>query len=345
MSGHEMDEHQTAIVAELDAAHAQAPGITESHIASTAASEEPAVGLANFKLPWLTFALLAVLITVFALENVFVVAPSVRSTPSAATLLALGGLTHEAVFSGREWFRLFAAPLLHANVAHIVGNGVALLLGGWLLERLIGRLWFFALFFISALGGSLMSLAVAPPHIVSIGVSGALMGIFAALFVSSFHMPTGTAARIRLQISSLGVLIPSFLPLFSASADQIDYGAHFGGGLSGAAVAALLLRSWPQTERIPQLRKVAAAVSIIGAILFMVSAVIVVVRFPKYQVAAKNLQPNSSVVAPRTNGFSDHGPGRVACDGQWSDLLRMGSEKPVISYPDFIQNCMKRNVQ
>ena len=247
-------------------------GTNESHLVSTVASDEPAVGLANFKLPWLTFALLAILIALFALENLFVVTPSVRLTPSSATLLALGGLTRQAAFAGREWFRLFTAPLLHVSPAHLVGNGVALLLGGWLLERLVGRLWFFALFFIAALGGSLMSLAIAPPNIVSVGASGALVGIFAALFVLSFHMPTGTATRIRLQISSLGVLIPSLLPLFSVSADQMDYGAHFGGALSGTAVAGLLLISWPQTERIPQLQKVAAAVSIIGTILFMASA-------------------------------------------------------------------------
>jgi membrane associated rhomboid family serine protease len=312
---------------------AQAPGTAEPHAAPTLASGGLAVGPANFKHPWLTFALLAILIEVFALENLFAVTPSVRLTLSGPTLIALGGLTREAVFAGREWFRLFTAPLLHVSLAHVMGNGVALLVGGWLLERLIGRLWFLALFCITALSGSLMSLAIAPPNTISVGVSGALMGMFAALFVISFHMPTGTAARIRLQISSLGVLIPSLVPLFSVSADQMDYGAHLGGALGGTVVAVLLLKFWPQTDRFPQLRKTAAAVSIIGAILFGMSAAIVVTRYPKY------------LVRLDLNGSSDHGPGRVACDGQWSDLLQNGSEKPAISYPDFIQNCMNKNIQ
>jgi membrane associated rhomboid family serine protease len=318
--------------------------ITESHTESTEASDELAVGLANFKFPWPTFALLAILIAVFALENLFAVTPSVRLTPTAATLFALGGLTRQAVFSGREWFRVFTAPFLHVSPTHLVGNGVALLLGGWLLERLIGRLWFLALFFIAALSGSLMSLAIAPPNIVSVGASGALTGMFAALFLLGFHMPTGTATRIRLQISSLGVLIPSLVPLFSISADQMDYGAHLGGALSGTAVAGLLLISWPETERIPQLRKVAAAVSIIGAVLFVVSASNVFIRFPKYVIGAQTLQPSGSAEGPILDGSSDHGTGRVACDGQWSDMRRNNATKRDISYPDFIQNCMKNVV-
>jgi rhomboid protease GluP len=274
------------IVAELNAARAQAVGVSESLLGGGIAPPDAPVGLAAFKLPWLTLALLAVLVAIFACENEFAVTPSVGSTPSIATLFALGALNRTAVLSGGEWYRLFTAPLLHANLAHILGNGVALLLGGWLLERLVGRLWFFAFFVIGALGGSLMSLAVGPAQLISVGASGALMGMFAALFVGSFRLASGTPARLRLQFSSLRILVPSLLPLFSStSTAHIDYGAHFGGALSGAAVAALLLKSWPATERIPQLRTVAAGVATIGAILFVVSAGIALANYPKYDIA------------------------------------------------------------
>jgi membrane associated rhomboid family serine protease len=335
------------------AARSQTLGETEAF--PVIAPSEAVVGLAAFKLPWVTFLLLAVLVVIFVLENVFAVTPSVRSNPSIATLLALGALSSKAIISNGQWYRLFTAPLLHASVAHIVGNGVALLMGGWLLERFVGRLWFFALFVIGALGGSLMSLAVGSPNLISVGASGALMGIFAALCVGSFRLAFGTPARSRMQVNSARVLVPSLIPLFSTSSVHIDYGAHFGGALSGAVVAAFLLKSWPETERIPQLRKVAAATSGVGAILFVASACIVVVNYPKYHVAVQPLQatnphqspfasPQLNTSAPETqsNGLPDHGPGRVACDGQWSDLMRNGSEKPADSYPDFIRNCMKK---
>jgi rhomboid protease GluP len=131
-----------------------------------------------------------------------------------------------------------------------------------------------------------MSLALAPPHLISVGASGALMGMFAALFVGSFRLAAGTPARYGLQFNSLRVIVPSLLPLFSSgSSAHIDYGAHFGGALSGAVLAGLLLKFWPRTERIPQLRTAAAAISIVGAFLFVVSSGIAAGNFPKYDVA------------------------------------------------------------
>jgi rhomboid protease GluP len=271
------------IVDELNAARAAAVGASESLVPST--NEDLPVGLAELKLPWLTLAILAVLIEIFVVENMFPVTPGAALSPSVETLLAMGGLSHAAVLSNGEWYRLFTAPLLHGGIVHILGNGVALLLGGRLLERLVGRLWFFAFFVIGALGGSLMSLAVGPDNLISVGASGALMGMFAALFVGAFRLAAGTQARQRLQTSSIQVLIPSLLPLFSTTAiGRIDYGAHFGGALSGAILAVLLLKAWPQAQRIPQLRTVAAGISIVGALLFVTSAGIAVGNYSKYDV-------------------------------------------------------------
>jgi membrane associated rhomboid family serine protease len=341
------------ILADLNSVRSQSVGVTET-LPITALGEAP-VGIAGFKLPWLTFAFLAVLVVFFILENVFAVTPGVKSDPSLATLFALGALSSKAILSGGQWYRLFTAPLLHASVAHLIGNGVALLMAGWLLERLVGRLWFFALFVIGALGGSLMSLAVGSPNLISVGASGALMGLFAALCVSSFRL--ASPARLRTQIYSGRVLIPSLFPFLSTSTVHIDYGAHFGGALSSGVVAAVLLKFWPATERLPQLRKVAAATSIIGAMLFAASACAVVASYPAYRAAAAQplpaitprpnafpaAQPNprpqiaSSVETP-SNVLLDHGPGRVACNMQWS----RSSGKPAGDYPDFLRNCMKK---
>jgi rhomboid protease GluP len=247
--------------------------------------QAPATALTAPKLPWLTFALLAVLILIFVIENAFPVSPGKDLSPSVATLLAMGGLSRDAVLTNGEWYRLFTAPLLHGGVIHILGNSVALLLGGRLLEQLVGRLWFFAFFVVGALGGSLMSLAVGAANAVSVGASGALMGMFAALLVGSLRLPAGTPIRQRLQASSLQVLIPSLLPIFSAPAiGKIDYGAHFGGALSGAALAVILLQFWPPTQRFPQLRMMAAGIALAGAIAFVVSAGIVVANYGKHDV-------------------------------------------------------------
>jgi rhomboid protease GluP len=261
------------------------------------APQQAALGLAGFKWPWLTLALLAVLIVIFVMENLFAIPPSAKSGPGVATLFAMGGLSRQAILSGGQWYRLFTAPLLHASFPHILGNGVALILGGMLVERLVGRLWFFALFVVSALGGSLVSLAITPPYLVSVGASGALMGLFAALLVVSFRVPAGTAARTKLQIYSLRTLIPSLLPLFSLNSGiHIDYGAHIGGALSGAALATVFFLHWPSTDRIPQLRAVAAGIAIVGAVLLTASTGIAIGKFSPSSVAA--LPPTNASVPP-----------------------------------------------
>ena len=276
------------IVDEINTVRARAMGGAQVSFSSATVPGPTPVGLAAFRLPWLTLGLLAVLVVVFAMEYVFAVTPSVRSNPSIATLFALGGLIRTAVLSGGQWYRLFTAPLLHLNFIHIVGNGIALLFGGWLLERLVGRLWFFALFVIGALGGSLMPLAVMPANLISVGASGALMALFAALFISSFRVPAGMPARSRLQVSSMRILVPSLLPLASTtSVGHIDYGAHIGGALSGAAVAVLLLKFWPASERIPRLRKLAAGISVVGVVLFVASAGMVIGNYTARSAALK----------------------------------------------------------
>jgi len=324
------------IATELNAARALA---TDDAVPAATVPQEAPIGLEQFRLPWLTFGLLFVLIIVFALENVFPVTPSGKDlTPSVATLLAFGALSHRLMVSFGEWYRLFTAPLLHANLAHIIGNGIALVWGGWLLERLVGRLWFFAFFAIGALGGSLFSLAVNPVNLVAVGASGALMGLFAALFVGSFRHASGTSPRTRLQLNSLRILIPSLLPLVPASTvERIDYGAHIGGTLSGAALALLLLRYWPDGARIPQLRKAAAAVSAIGALMFVASGGLAVINYPKFVHALQRAGP--ATPSPATDVISDHGPKRVACDSKWSTLHFRDPD----SYRVFLQRCMNEN--
>lgn len=236
-------------------------------------------------IPWLTLAILAVLIAVFAAEQLLAVRPGDRGmSPSIETLLALGGLNRMLISASGEWYRVFTAPLLHADIAHIACNGVALLLVGLFLERLIGRAWFLAVFLIGALGGSLLSLALNTPSVTSVGASGAIMALFAAGFTSSYHLPAGTKARKNIQARSLRVLVPSLLPLATGSGGAvIDYGAHIGGAVAGAAVAGLLLLTWPRTHWRPRFRRAAGLISVVGVALVAASVAGVAYHYPAYR--------------------------------------------------------------
>jgi membrane associated rhomboid family serine protease len=339
-----------AIATELNAARALATGESTPAIEDWEA-KETSLGLAQFKIPWLTFAILVVLIVIFTLENMFAVTPGGRGLrPSIATTVAFGALSHRLVVSHGQWYRLFTAPLLHANLLHIVSNGIALVWGGWLLERLVGRLWFFAFFTIGALGGSLVSLAVNPVNLVSVGASGALMAMFAALFVGSFRYASGTASRTKLLYNSLYILVPSLLPFLHArTALRIDYGAHIGGTLSGAVLALVLLEGWPEGARIPQFRKAAACVCAIGALMFVASGGLAIINYPKFVQALQHAQSavpspplqhaQPAAPSPSADVLSDHGPKRSACDFKWGTLP---SHDPA-AYPAFLQKCMNEN--
>ena len=102
---------------------------------------------------------------------------------------------------------------------------------GAVLENVIGRAWFAAVFAVSGVGGALMSLLINPQSLISVGASGAIMGLFAAAFSVSYRYAPGSPMRGFLQSGSLRILIPSLiLPLFDGLFGQrIDFAAHIGG--------------------------------------------------------------------------------------------------------------------
>ena len=274
-----------AIVVDLQSRSAQAMG-TPAELTLQGAPEDVGkeFGIADFKIPWLTFIILGALAAAFGVEQIFAIdGVGPLFPPSMVSLLALGGLNPAAVLSRGEWYRLFTAPLLHADLNHLILNGIALVMAGYLLERLVGRRWFLAFFVIGGIGGTLMALMLDAANVVSVGASGAIMGLFAAAFIGSFRLRAATHARARIQIRSVQILIPSLLPLWTTAAvGRIDYAAHIGGALSCAVVMAFLLKAWPDTAGLPRFGRLAGGVAATGLILFLASTVAVATHYSAY---------------------------------------------------------------
>ncbi len=213
-------------------------------------------------------------------------------------LVADGGVMRSLVVVSHEWWRLFTAPLLHGGVMHILLNGIALAMAGFFLERLVGRVWLFALFVIGALGGSLLSVLVSPAHVVSVGASGAIMALFAAGMVVAMRLPAGSV-RTRVQMRLGQVLVPSLLPLASHGADigKIDYGAHFGGAIAGVVAGYVLYKSWQRERSEPPGELLARGISFSGAALFAVGLVFAHRAAPRY-LLLKELAPQNEL--PKT---------------------------------------------
>ncbi|MGM4986536.1 rhomboid family intramembrane serine protease [Rhizobium sp. 11_C7_N12_5] len=219
--------------------------------------------------PVFTYALIVILIVIYAAELKFGVVLPKDGAPSTQTLLVLGGTFRQRILLYGEWWRLVTAALLHGSVMHLIFNCFALWRAGILLERLIGWRWFAGLFCVSAIGGSVASLLINPPNIVGVGASGGIVGLFAAVIVASFHFPSGPLPSI-LRTGAIQILVPSLLPFFAQTAGgmQIDYAAHLGGALAGGAVSLALLKAWPRQRFHPRF----GTAALVGSIAFAVVA-------------------------------------------------------------------------
>ena len=95
------------------------------------------------RIPWATLAILALLTCVYVLEA----AGDPTGDPGRighATLVHLGGVSRELALQDGQVWRLFTAPWMHGGIAHFIGNAIALVLIGLLLEPIVGWRWFTA---------------------------------------------------------------------------------------------------------------------------------------------------------------------------------------------------------
>jgi rhomboid protease GluP len=250
-----------------------------------------AVELPPKSTPYLTFGLIGLLALIFVAELRFgITPPTTGFEPSIKTLVALGGLQYLLTIGQGQWYRIFSGPLLHANLIHILFNGAALLLAGYVLERAAGRLWFAAFFVVGALGGACGSLLANPYNLVSVGASGAIMGLFTALFVISFRY-TNRQDRANLQRRAIQILIPSLLPLASAAKVKVDYGAHVGGAIAGAIAAYVLLNFWQERDSRPGFRWVAISIVALGFTGALTAGIAIPLKYHSWTATSQLIPP------------------------------------------------------
>ena len=208
--------------------------------------------------PWATYALLAALIACYFWELSF--CPGSRSgpgNPGRDTLVAMGGVSRRLVLADGQWFRMLTAAFIHSSAAHLILNCLALFFGR-ALEKAVGSAWFLAIYLMAALGGSALSIVANSVSLLSVGASGAILGIFGAQVVIAYaHFPKGDE-RTRLAQTAWRVLIPT-LAAFTGrgGGTRIDFAAHVGGALTGALAGYLLTLAWPPGRARPPAQSLA----------------------------------------------------------------------------------------
>lgn len=148
------------------------------------------------------------------------------------TLRAFGGQFNPDIWSG-ETHRLVLAGLLHGGFLHVVMNNISLFVLGRLLERLLGSSAFATLYVLSLLAGNIASLHFIPPTVVSVGASGAIMGLAGALFVLLMLDRRGRFLVTRPSGRYMFFAFVLFYLLFGNFVPIINNAAHVGGFAMG----------------------------------------------------------------------------------------------------------------
>lgn len=158
-----------------------------------------------------------------------------------------------------EWWRLVTPILLHAGFIHLLCNVSVQIDTGAFFEREWGSLNWLIIYLVSAVGSSALSV-VAMPDAISVGSSGAVMGLFGAkgaeVICRFFEQETTDQDRIAHQVrkeqcagvtcSVIVVMLFSFIP-------YVDWAAHLGGLLAGFCVGMILFARDLQKARCSKL--------------------------------------------------------------------------------------------
>ncbi len=184
-------------------------------------------GVSRGDTPVVTYTLIGICVVVFLLQLVI---PGVTRSFTYAPVFTAGA---GGVIPAEPW-RMLTAAFLHSqnSFLHIAFNMYALYILGKVLEPSMGRARFLALYLISAVGGSIGVLLLSDNPLQGVvGASGAVFGLFGALFIVQ-RKRGGDVRQIVVLIAInavLGFVVPG-----------IAWQAHVGGLVAGAACAAAI---------------------------------------------------------------------------------------------------------
>ena len=148
----------------------------------------------------------------------------------------------ERIFAGRSLWGVLTAVFLHADIIHLAGNAYYLYVFGDNVEDFLGSRRFLALFFASALAGTVLQvLTQSDPSIPNVGASAGVAGTMAAYLVLFPRVKIYQIFRfIRFRVRVVWFILIWFgwnLAGVLLGSIGVAWAAHIGGLLSGALFA------------------------------------------------------------------------------------------------------------
>jgi membrane associated rhomboid family serine protease len=203
--------------------------------------------------PTVTYALMGITVAVFLLQLV----PGLGVTD---LLRYAGAYSYPGTF---EPWRMLTTVFAHSTgfIFHVLLNMYTLWIFGQILEGMLGRGRFLALYLLSGFAGSLGVLFLANPLVPVVGASGAIFGLMGAFLVIQRRLG-GNSTQLLILV---GVnLVIGFLPGLN-----VAWQAHLGGLVGGAVVAAVLVQTRRPAQRTSQL-VLLGAVAVVMVVLSLV---------------------------------------------------------------------------
>ena len=144
-----------------------------------------------------------------------------------------GQVNDLVIYRGYYW-QLFTSMFVHANIVHLLGNMLFLLIFGLRAEELFSAKGYLTTYFLSGLAGNLLTLLLTPlfrVDFISVGASGAIFGVFGA---ATLYIRRTTGQ------SMIGALMYAFFLLMISIGPNVNIAAHLGGLAVGLAIGYLL---------------------------------------------------------------------------------------------------------
>ncbi|HEX5274163.1 MAG TPA: rhomboid family intramembrane serine protease [Candidatus Rubrimentiphilum sp.] len=157
---------------------------------------------------------------------------------SNVTLYNHGALVPAAVLQDHQWWRLISGGFMHLGLLHIGVNMFSLYMLGRFIELILGSPRMFVVYMVSLIGSGLAVTYFAPPLSVTVGASGAIFGLFGALFAIGLKLGERGRDLVR---ANIGILILNLIITFSVPI--ISWQGHIGGLITGFLLTLVLF--WP----------------------------------------------------------------------------------------------------